>query len=138
MLVAKDHTKRFTIEECGLKLCESMPFIGASADGLFNCQCHQKNFTLEIKCPYSLRESETLEGVLTNNKFFLNPDKSLKNNHKYYTRVQLQMYVYNVEQCYFIVLTPKWMCYTLVCYNNAFTSTMLKKLNEFFFKKHHP
>lgn len=132
--VAKEHTKNFTIEECGLKLCESMPFIGASADGLLNCQCHQRSFTLEIKCPYSLRESETMEGVLTNNKFFLNPDKSLKSNHKYYTQIQLQLYVYNVEQGYFIVWTPKWMYYTLVCYNNAFISAMLMKLKEFFLR----
>lgn len=134
VLIAKIHTHHFEIQECGLKLCDSMPYIGASADGLLTCQCHQKSFTLEVKCPYSLRESEALEDAVKNNIFCVNHDKSLKNNHRYYTQVQLQLYVYNVEHGYFIVWTPKWMVYTEVCKDMAFISPMLLKLKEFYLR----
>lgn len=119
VLIAKEHNS-FEIQECGLKLCDSMPYIGASADGLLTCQCHQKSFTLEVQCPYSLRESETLENAVKCNTFCLNDDKSLKRNHQYYTQVQLQLYVYNVDHGYFIIWTPKWVFYIRVSKDISF------------------
>ena len=63
--------KEFQIEKCGLLLCEDFPLIGASPDGTFSCQCHDQRLLIEIKCPYTLRETSSLQEALSiDPKFF--------------------------------------------------------------------
>ena len=91
-----------------------------------------------MKCPYSLRESETLEYAAKCNTFCLNHDKSLKRNHRYYTQVQLQLYVYNVDHGYFIIWTPKWVFYILVSKDIFFISPNAFETERILFTKYCP
>ena len=50
-------------KESGLKVCtESV--IGASSDGIFSCRCHAASALIEIKCPYSMRETNQIEDAI--------------------------------------------------------------------------
>ena len=42
------------VRECGLILCEEIPFLGGSPDRIIECDCCGKA-CLEIKCPKSIR-----------------------------------------------------------------------------------
>ena len=127
-----DTHNNFEIEDCGLRLLLENPYIGASADGLFTCKCHNDVFTVEIKCPYSHRETATLDDALYDSKFCLDINKILKANHCYYTQMQLQMYIYDVEKAYLIIWTPKWLYYTLVLKDVPFITSMIHHLKEFY------
>ena len=46
--------RNVTVRECGLILCEEIPFVGGSPDRIIECDCCRKA-CLEIRCPYSIR-----------------------------------------------------------------------------------
>ena len=52
--------QNFQFSECGLFLNEKYPQFGASPDGVFTCDYCGSGF-LEVKCPYSMRDSHKLE-----------------------------------------------------------------------------
>ena len=58
------------------------PYISASPDGIFTCQCHEINRLVEAKCPYSKCEAGTQ--ILYPNT---NP-------------------IVNLQECEFIIWTP--------------------------------
>ncbi|KAG1671733.1 Chromatin modification-related protein YNG2 [Nymphon striatum] len=90
------------------------PYIGASPDGLFTCDCCGQR-TVEVKCPYSLR-SDTLD----NCDYLAKGDngrKHLKTNHEYYYQVQTQMGCAGLEFGYFVVWTEKEIHVELIPFN---------------------
>jgi hypothetical protein len=50
--------------------------------------------------------------MISDKNFCLDSNHQLKKNHPYYTQIQVQMFVYDVEACQFIVWTPS--C-TIIC-----------------------
>ena len=121
----------FQITECGLKLCAES-FIGASSDGIFSCRCHELSTLIEVKCPYSMRETNKIEDAITCKNFCIDSRKELKKNHQYYTQIQIQLYVYKYNSCIFVVWTPKWIFHTIVCKDDSFISSAVPKLERFF------
>lgn len=81
--------------ECGLFVDAEMGFIGASPDGIIDCDCHGRAL-IEIKCP-----SQTINvlGYLVDGK--------LKQKSNYYGQVQGQMLVTNIPITYFFVFVSK-------------------------------
>ena len=45
---------------CGLYICKSHPYIGATPNNVFQCKCCNNKYCVEYKCPYSIREEEIL------------------------------------------------------------------------------
>ena len=82
----------FTTIKCGLIISVKHPFIVVSPDALASCDCHGKA-VVEVKCPYA-HQGKSIE------------EYQIDRKHKYYSQVQLQMYVLNVPICYFVVWTP--------------------------------
>ena len=66
---------------------------------------------LEVKCPFSQRETLNIDEAVTDTDFFTDSKRNLKNDHKYYAKVQCQLFVCNFEKRDFVVWTP--LCYTL-------------------------
>ena len=95
------------ISKTGLMISQEHPFLGASADGIGSCDCHG-NFLIEIKCPYTLREKKNVGECLGEKNFFLDNDLKLKNGHRYFTQVQMQMAIYNIKACHFVVWNPQY------------------------------
>ena len=119
------------ISQSGLVIKKEFPFLAASPDGLYMCSCHDKAL-IEVKCPYSLRESENVEEAIESGTFYLDKDCLLKKSHSYYTQVQHQLYVCDYKKCYFIVWTPQWMQITLIDRDDEFIQGNLPKLINFF------
>lgn len=75
--------------QCGLIINKEFPFLGASPDALFDCNCHG-SYPVEIKCPYTLRFSKYSEDLLQmNNAFLENVDGlwKMKATHEYFYQV---------------------------------------------------
>ena len=68
--VAQAKHTDFSISKSGLVVHESYLFIRASLDGVINCECCAYG-VLEIKCPYSCRDT-SLKEKSTESTFLLN------------------------------------------------------------------
>ncbi len=68
LLKSTEHTQ-YEMKDCGLTLCLEFPFIGAPPDGIFTCTCHNYKYIIEIKCPYSKRDTDSLEEAIQCPKF---------------------------------------------------------------------
>ena len=78
------------VEVTALRLHKKYHFLGASADGLGSCRCHG-DFLVEIKCPYSLKDKQTIEDCLPDKRFCIDETLQLKKTHRYMTQIQMQI-----------------------------------------------
>ncbi|XP_013399038.1 uncharacterized protein LOC106165379 [Lingula anatina] len=96
--LARNNHQGFSMHESGLLLNPDYPEFGASPDGLINCSCCGSG-VLEIKCPYNMRDSGTIEmPYLVNGK--------LKRESAYYYQVQTQLFMADRQYCDFFVWSP--------------------------------
>lgn len=88
----------FEIKEKGLCLNNHFPYIGASPDGYFSCDCHSDG-VLEIKCPY--RAKDQMSHYLDAKDSAVIKDENgrfvMDNKHAYYYQIQMQMFVLNCD-----------------------------------------
>ena len=81
-------------EPAGLLVCETDPYIGASPDGLIECQCCGKG-CIEIKCPDTNADKESKHAASLDTKNFYVQDGAphLKENisSPYYCQIQCQL-----------------------------------------------
>ena len=123
--------QRSEIKRTGIKLHYKYPFIGASPDGIFSCSCHNSDRLLEVKCPFSKKDTYSIEEAIDDN-FFLDRTLVLKSTHKYYTQIQIQMWVFDFQECDFLVWTPNWMYSQTVHPNEKFIHCSLPVFESFF------
>ena len=114
------------ITKSGFVICEKEPSLGVSPDGRVTCKCCGKGL-LEIKCPYKYREA-SLTDAFKSEDFYITQNYGLKETHRYFTQVQLQMYVCDVLYVDFLVWTPVDCIISRVYKNSEFISCMVKKL----------
>ena len=130
----KRHHK-LTLISMGLLLSESKPFIGVSVDNIRMCSCAADcpNVVVEYKCPMKHRD-------ISPNKAFLTPEIGgkkvgntflLKPTCRYYTQVQLQMFVTGLRSCDFVVWTKHSILSANVPYDTMFVESIMKKLQQF-------
>ena len=84
--------KNFKLEECGIYLCEDMPFLGGSPDRIVSCDCCGK-FCLEVKHPFSISHMSPMDpdAKLPYLKRSGDQTLSMSRNHKCFTQCQIQM-----------------------------------------------
>ena len=104
--VKQQHTHEgFSIQDSGLCINITYPHLGASADAIVSCRCCGKG-VVEIKCPFCARNASVTENTvecLEN----VNGVLHLKKDHAYYYQVQMQLFLYDVTYCDFVVWTCK-------------------------------
>ena len=122
------HTN-FTVENTGLHVNEKFPYIGASPDGLTNCDCHGKG-VLEIKCPFTFKKG--LSGYKDSKTCPITSDEKFKENHEYYFQVQLQMLVTERDHCDFFVWSKNDWIMVHVVKNENFCEALKVKLKKVF------
>ncbi|CAG2215690.1 unnamed protein product [Mytilus edulis] len=88
----------------GFTINNQHPFLGASPDGITNCQCCGKGL-IEIKCPYKHKDITVMQAASSDKDFCLDKSLHLKTNHRYYTQVQFQMFILQLTFCDFVVYT---------------------------------
>lgn len=92
--------------QTGLVVHPLQPWLCGSPDGLF--RRGDDVCLLEIKCPYS-RRNNILIDVEKEISFvpyvkYVNGKLTLLPSHRYYTQVQLLMYVCNLAECFFLFI----------------------------------
>ena len=98
----------FECLDIGLVIDKEYQCLGASPDAVFHCTCCDYG-VVEIKCPYSLRESSLSQAIRDNRNFYIelkNDCYNLKRNHPYFTQVQMEMRATETKVCNFVVWTP--------------------------------
>ena len=103
--VTKSQHSNVRVQKTGLFLSPERPYIGASPDGIMQCDCCDKKVIVEVKCPscdksgLARQKHSCLERV---------DDKwKLQRNHSYYFQVQAQMNVCDIENADFVVWSEK-------------------------------
>ncbi|CAG2244518.1 unnamed protein product [Mytilus edulis] len=129
----KNHSN-FECKLSGLKISEQNYFLGASADGVISCSCCGRG-TLEIKCPHKHKDKSSMDAAKEDPTFCLDTQLHLKNNHKYYTQIQFQMFVYDTDYCDFVVMTSPndviLLAIVRICRDPEFCNTLISKCTYF-------
>ena len=120
----------FECKSSGLVVNCRYPHLGASPDGLVNCDCCFGEGILEIKYPFSGRECNPAELHKLKN-YFLN-EYGLLRSHKYFTQVQGQLAVCGKQYCDFVVWTPQGILVERIVEDTNFTEGLFRKLTKFY------
>ena len=128
-LMSSTHNS-FNCRKAGFIISKQMPFLGASPDGVIECQCCGRG-VLEIKCPFKYKSSLLADVINTDGTFFIDCNKKLKSKHKYYTQVQMEMFVAKVNYCYLVVLM-KDLTVIRIEFDKIFCETLLPKCESLF------
>ena len=98
----------FSCAASGLHVNPCYPHLGATPDGLIECDCCGEG-VLEIKCPFKHRDKHPHEAVL-DPQFCLRKDEDgtvyLSKSHEYYYQIQGQLAECDKEYCDFVCWTP--------------------------------
>ena len=79
----KANHKNPRLKECGLFLDKYSPFIGASPDWIFLCECCPP-VCVEIKCPYSTNYTSPKDPSIS--LPYIKADNSVNPKHQYFTQ----------------------------------------------------
>lgn len=122
----------FEIQNAGFFISKQIGYVGATPDGIINCQCCGKG-CIEIKCPYCLRNASPQE-ITENADFLSKKDKSLKKDHSFYYQIQTQLFVTELQFCDLVVWTNDNIYIERVHPNTVFWDAFLDKATLFFHK----
>ncbi len=100
-----------TLFESGLVIKSCQPWLCATPDAFV--KVGEDLCVLEVKCPSSCAEKKIEVPYMDENQ-------NLKKGSPYYTQVQLQMYVCNVEKCHFFVYSSADFVFHLMQKDDAF------------------
>lgn len=113
-----------SVDREGFRISDEVPYIGVSTDSIMTCDCHGKRI-VEVKCPFSAKDKD-MKSFLDSADCYIKQNE-LKNTHKYYSQVQLQMFVYQVDSCDFVTWAPKFVIITYVKKDEKFVREMIDK-----------
>ena len=129
---------------CGLHLMPEKSYLGASSDGKVFCTSVDTccNGCIEIKCPYSIEKSITIELTPDDiarefgDKFFIkrgdDGNLHLPSDHVYYTQVQGEMAILGVEWCDFVVYSNGCVIVDRILADLDYWYNLSEKLEEFY------
>ena len=123
--------RKCKVMKVGFVIDAEQPWLGCSPDGYVA----EQSRLLEIKCPFN-GKSMTLSEMLKTVKY-LDENLDLKQNHSYFTQVQISMAVCKINVCDFI-LYSKYdnKCHiTTISLNVEFVKNIVNKLNYIYFTK---
>jgi hypothetical protein len=133
----QDHMKKchqlVEVKRKGLAVSPNFPFLGASVDGIVNCnECGIG--VVEIKCPYKWRNTAPVDCAADSDFCcsLVNGEVSLKANHNYLYQVMGQMAVMNLKWADFVVWTKKGIHVQRINFSPQVWEYMLRKLHAFY------
>ena len=126
----------FCVHNCGLVINVDFPYLGASPDGVVYCECCGKGL-IEIKCPFKYKEYlPTCDTAISDPQYCLRKDNSgkisLSVNHKYYSQVQGQLNICNLEYCDFVCWTKRDIFVERIFKQKDYFTDMVPQLKLFF------
>lgn len=118
---------KVTVIQSGIIVCEQLPFLGCSPDGLV-----AEDQIIEIKCPYTARANNITPISVPYLYCDSNGDIRLKENHEYYYQIMGNLLCTGRTSCDFIVWTFKEMKILRIKRDESFINKMKDQLNDFF------
>ena len=115
-------------QRAGLFVSHSNQWLAASPDGVITCSCHGTS-TLEIKYPYNFRDT-TIDEFLKDPSAYIQ-DGMLDPSHKFYTQVQLQIYVCGAKNSDFVVFVNGSLLCLSVSIDQPFLDDVIPRLKTF-------
>ena len=125
----KPNHRKLKSEEQGLIVMRGKPFIAASPDLKVSCECCGEGL-VEIKCPYSIKESIPSADNLTYLQI-VDGTTILKRNSDYFYQVQGQMAVTELGYTDFFVFTIHGHFTERIKFDRDFWTSMFLKLEWF-------
>ena len=125
------------LQQCGLFIMKSHPYIGATPDNIFSCKCTSNcvnKYTVEYKCPNDISDDIYFDAC-SKTKFLEQKDGDiqLKRNHKYYTQVMGQLALTNCKESYFLVWFPNTKPFLeKITFDQTYWAKVLRNLVVFF------
>lgn len=123
-----------TLQHCGLAVHPSCPWLGASPDRLAFDPEEGTYGVVEIKCPYSLKDSEA--NTVTTKNFcltFVDDTPQLKRDDEYFYQVLGQMAVTECQWADFVVFSEKWIAVERIYFDQQKWDNVKAQLDYFFF-----
>lgn len=131
-----DHNS-FSCDLSGLVIYNDFPFIGASSNGLVQCNCCGKG-CIEIKCPFSCAQMTAYDAVCHDSKIFKIEQgvPSLKTNESspYFCQIQCQLAVTKRKWCDLIIYTHVDIFIHRVNFDAKFWENISDRLTVFYRK----
>lgn len=128
-------TMGIVVDPCGFFIDATLPFLGASPDGLVGL-----DGIVEVKCPSSAEEltpEEVLERKIGVVGSLYKKDKSgcyvIKHNHPYYYQVQGQLHITGRDFCLLTIWTPRGMKVDKIVRDDEFWEAKMKEKLERFY-----
>ena len=119
-----------SIANVGMYISKEHPWLSASPDGMVKCGCHGTSL-LEIKCPYKWRFTG-VEEAMDDPDFFV-ANGCLKKSHKYWTQVQIQMFVCGVKHCDMAILLKDLLVISIE-FDPSYIQEIIPKLYNYWSK----
>lgn len=121
--------------EIGLVISKEHPYFAATPDLIVECDCCGKG-TVEVKCPYSVKDSSLHELPMQKRSRVTEESGSLvlKTSDTYYYQVQGQMFACNVSYCDFVLWKRGEINVERIVRDDAFLANALEKAKTFFTK----
>ncbi|CAN7975563.1 unnamed protein product [Ixodes persulcatus] len=133
--VMKSWGHNVSLQHCGLVVNLSCPWLGASPDRLVYDPEELTYGVLEVKCPYSLRDSEP--DFVRSHDFYLtfneNEEPSLNRDHQYYGQVLGQMALTECQWADFVVRSENWIAIERIWFDEEEWLRVKSNLDSFYF-----
>lgn len=110
------------------------PYIGATPDGIINCDCCSDGI-IEIKCPYINKDSTITEISQKKSSYLISDEAGnicLDMNHDYYYQIQTQLLCSSASYCDFIVWTNNDFHVERIYPDELIQETIAEKAHIFF------
>ena len=124
-------------KQVGLIIQSQIFWLGASPDGVILDKNNQEIGLLEIKCPYSKRNSSVTD-MVNDKSFYIALDKDkkpyLKKDHQYgyFTQIQVAMGLARLEWCHFVVYVYEGIVIIKVEFDKGYFNSVIEKMNKFY------
>ena len=124
----------FHCHPTGLHINTDYPHLGASPDGIVDCDCCGEGL-LEIKCPYKYRNEDP--NMISDQSFYIKRDNEgeivgLCQKHDYYYQVQGQLAICSKDYCDFVVWTPNGLYIERIVEDKSFFEEVKPYLDNYF------
>ncbi|KAG0433807.1 hypothetical protein HPB47_019563 [Ixodes persulcatus] len=118
------------VRESGLYVMEGRPYIGASPDGLVECECCPKR-VLEVKCPKTMKKlvQENMEKTKENV-----PGQKLRHTMTFFYQVQMQMNLTGVRHSVFVYISADDNLHIKVEFDEDYFQDVVERASCFFQK----
>ncbi|XP_077488648.1 uncharacterized protein LOC144099309 [Amblyomma americanum] len=124
------------IVQAGLVVLPQQPWLCCSPDGL--ATIGSETVLIEIKCTFKYKEEPFIDyeerRSLLPYLMFDGDVIVLRPTHCYYTQMQVQLYILNLQWAIFYVYSPKHSVIVKVVRDEAFLWELIPKMEHFYFK----